>query len=344
MSADQFRRYRQIGTYGAYRVALRKVRGLTTGDGWTPDVTALKLADLVNDSLPPAARLQQKHFETGTKWGRWDGGGETRYWVGSGWRGALENLGGLLPTAGDAVRKRLPEEERRILKSALFDNDPVRSATADVLASAKDAHSHAALCDALARSTTLAKKIVGNASLVPLPAFTRLADAGMDAMRKLWDEIRPYYKNEKDAPTTEELSEKRELRNKLGKLRKQSKAWLDAPGRDTFRHDHIATQLAQTMYDAGKPIDQLRALAKHHEEHGGGRRWFREQAGQIVPLVEDTGIAANDYRFRLRSICLLAAQCGIPSMKHPLDVLDQDRFGEKDAATQQQVDDDGGPP
>src|SRR5574337_1696143 len=39
MSPDQFRRYRQIGTYGAYRVVPRTVPGLTTGDGWTPDAT-----------------------------------------------------------------------------------------------------------------------------------------------------------------------------------------------------------------------------------------------------------------------------------------------------------------
>jgi hypothetical protein len=66
MSPDQFRRYRQVGTYGAYRVVLRTVPGLTTGDGWTPDATALALASLVNDSLPPDVRLKHEHFENGT--------------------------------------------------------------------------------------------------------------------------------------------------------------------------------------------------------------------------------------------------------------------------------------
>lgn len=50
---------------------------------------------------------------------------------------------------------------------------------------------------------------------------------------------------------------------------------------------------------------------------------FREQAGKLVPLVSDTGIAASDYRFRLRSICLLAAQCGVADMQSALKVITQ---------------------
>src|SRR5207245_11374416 len=62
MSPDQFRRYRQVGTYGAYRVVLRTVPGLTTGDAWTPADAALKLADIVNRSLPSGVRLKREHF------------------------------------------------------------------------------------------------------------------------------------------------------------------------------------------------------------------------------------------------------------------------------------------
>ena len=79
------------------------------------------------------------------------------------------------------------------------------------------------------------------------------------------------------------------------------------------------------MRGATSPLEQLRALAKHHDQHGGGRRWFREQAGKLVPLVSDTGIAASDYRFRLRSICLLAAQCGVADMQSALKVITQGR-------------------
>src|SRR5690242_6839687 len=116
MSPDQFRRYRQVGTYGAYRVMFRTIPGLTTGDGWTPGSTALALSNLVNESLPRAARLDQRHFENGTKWGHWSGGNEARYWVEHGWHSSRETLGGFLPTPDDSVRKRLPEEERHLLE------------------------------------------------------------------------------------------------------------------------------------------------------------------------------------------------------------------------------------
>lgn len=70
MSSDQFRRYRQVGMYGAYRVLFRTVPGLTqSGDGWTPGDVAHGLAELANDSLPGATRLKQEHFENGTRWG-----------------------------------------------------------------------------------------------------------------------------------------------------------------------------------------------------------------------------------------------------------------------------------
>jgi hypothetical protein len=120
MSPDQFRRYRQVGTYGAYRVVLRTVPGLTMGDGWTPADTALQLATLVNESLPRDVRLKHEHFENGTKWGHW-ADDEARYWVRHGWPAAWAKTGsGLLPTPDNAVRKRLPEEERRLLEPVLF--------------------------------------------------------------------------------------------------------------------------------------------------------------------------------------------------------------------------------
>lgn len=320
MSAEQFRRYRQVGTYGAYRVVFRTVRELTAGDGWTPKHTALALSDLVNRSLPRAARLAQQHFENGTKWGHWRDGGEARYWVVSGWRASLEALGGFLPTPDDAVRKRLPEQERSLLEPALFGADSVRRATAEALAGAKGARSHADLCDALASSSALSKKL-GPASLAPLPAFSRFADAAMHAMRGLWNEVN--HDDAKQAPPIEKLVRSTELQARFDQLRQASTAWLRVSEKSLFPHEQIVTRLAKAMSDAATPVEQLLALARHHHEHGGGRRWFREQAGKLVPLMRETGIAASDYRFRLRSICLLAAQCGVANMNAALDAVAQ---------------------
>ena len=52
LSRDQLRRYRQTGLYGAYRVALRRLRGLTLhGDGWTVGEEGRTLAAIVDARL-----------------------------------------------------------------------------------------------------------------------------------------------------------------------------------------------------------------------------------------------------------------------------------------------------
>ncbi|MBL9027437.1 MAG: hypothetical protein JNL21_34920 [Myxococcales bacterium] len=227
MSPDQFRRYRQVGTYGAYRVVLRTVPGLTTGDGWTPADTALQLAALVNESLPRDVQLKHERFENGTKWRHWTED-EARYWVRHGWPAAWLKAGsGMLPTPDSAIRRRLPEEERCLLEPVLFSAESIRRATAEVLAGARGASSHADLCEALANSSTLSKKIEPS-SLAPLPAFTRFADASMHAMRGLWTEINQ--DEAKQAPAVDRLARSSELRARFDTVRETGAAWLRAPG------------------------------------------------------------------------------------------------------------------
>jgi hypothetical protein len=329
MSQDQFRRYRQVGTYGAYRVVLRNVEGLTTGDGWTPGKTAHDLANIVNDSLPRGSRLTQQHFEQGTQWRRWSEGGHARYWVEHGWPMSSAEVGGLLPTPDDAVGERLPDDERRLLTPALFGAGSVRAITVGILANAKGARTHGDLCDALAGSHELAQHLHPG-SITSLPHFSRFADTAMHAMRGLWNRINQ--DKAQQAPSMEKLAQSADLQARFDLLRAASTGWLRAPRGHGFPHGHdqVATRLAQAMQDAANPLDRLRALAQHHHEHGGGRRWFREQAGRLVPLVADTGIAASDYRFRLRSLSHLAAQCGVANLDVALAAVDRSEFDSQD--------------
>jgi len=319
MSPDQFGRYRQVGMYGAYRVVFRTLPGLTTGDGWTPGATALELARIANDSLPVAARLKELPSEKGTKWGHWTTL-EARYWVERGWKSSLETAGGFLPTPADASRKPLPRNERDLLEPALFGIDSIRRVTAEVLAKAKEAKSHLDLCEALASSSELSKKLAP-ASLAALPTFSRFADASMHAMRGLWNEINQDDTNQ--SPPIEKLAQLPELKSRFSGLRQAGEAWLSAGARTAFPHGQPVTQLATAMRAASTPVDELRALATHHYERGGGRRWFAERNGTLVPLVAATGIAASDYRFRLGALSRLAAQCNIASMDNALNVIAQ---------------------
>ncbi len=319
MTADQFRRYRQVGIYGAYRVIFRTMAGLTTGnDGWTPDKTAMKLADIVNNSLPAAVKI--KHFDNGTRWSIWRDQ-EARFWTERGWDKWRAPQYRLLPTPNDARCNRLPEDEGAILRAAIFHVESIRLATAKVLSNLKKAQSHVDLCDALAASEEFDEKT--RAKLAPLPAFSRLADAAMEAMRALWIEINR--DGEAQAPTIEKLVRLGNLEAKFEHLRKTSEAWLKSEEKDGFPHAEVATRLAEAMLDAALLNQRIRALTKHHAEYGGGRRWFQEQGGALVPLVADTGIAAADYRFRLRSICLLAAQCRVANMDKALNILLSER-------------------
>ncbi|AKJ05198.1 Hypothetical protein AA314_06824 [Archangium gephyra] len=59
----------------------------------------------------------------------------------------------------------------------------------------------------------------------------------------------------------------------------------------------------------------------------------------MVPLVADTGIAASDYRFRLRPLSRLAAQCGVAKMN---DVLDTVARNELDDVARHEPDDEEG--
>lgn len=330
MSADQFRRYRQVGTYGAYRVVLRTMPGLTTGNGWTPAKTSIKLAELVNESLPKGVRLKQENFENGTQWGHWNKDRQAEYWTKQGWaEWKMSADRGCLPTPDEAIRWPLPEEEQQLLASALFPADSIRRITADVLASVHSAKSHADLCEALAQSSEIAEKLkLENASLAALPAFSRFADAAMSAMRGLWDEISR--DGEKQAPSVEKLARSPAIKVSLERLREVADTWLCSQGRGAFPHERNVTQLAEAMRKAATCSEQVRVLSRHHHDNGGGRRWFREEAGKLVPLVADTGIAASDYRFRLRALCLLAAQCGVAKMDVALNALAQEAKDEEE--------------
>lgn len=117
MNHEQFRRYRQIGTYGAYRVAFRSLPGLADDNGWTPGSKALALANIVNESLPEDARLEEAHFEHGTRWGVWsEHNKQARYWIERGWAHWDTEAGqGLLPTKIEAIGPVLEDNEKVLI-------------------------------------------------------------------------------------------------------------------------------------------------------------------------------------------------------------------------------------
>jgi len=323
MSADQFRRYRQSGTYGAYRVALRTMPGFTTGDGWTLGDTAKKLAEIVNKSLSKEVRLEFGQFDN-TRWGCWAGDSESRYWIEKGWINWQKSPKEFLVTRNEDILKQLPREERNLLNATVFAKDSVRLKTAKILADAKTARTHAEICDALAADALAAKP---QTSLAFLPAFTRLADASMDAMRALWRQIN---QDANSQTSTIETIAKSMDGSSLRQLRETGAAWLKLNKRSDFPHERVVTALAESLAKAKAPADQIRALSQHHGEFGGGRRWFRMQDDKLIPLVANNDIAASNYRFRLLPLVRLAAQCGVADMKKAYEAAGQMNSGDEE--------------
>jgi len=54
----------------------------------------------------------------------------------------------------------------------------------------------------------------------------------------------------------------------------------------------------------------LTALLHHHETFGGGLRWFVLRNEIIQPRTPQ-GNGSSRYRFRLWSLCRIAAQCSV---------------------------------
>jgi hypothetical protein len=76
-----------------------------------------------------------------------------------------------------------------------------------------------------------------------------------------------------------------------------------------LRHIDTAHHFA-LAFPSAQPMACLSALLQHHEAHGGGLRWFVLRNGRVEPRTPSrTG--SSGYRFRLWSLCRLAAQCGV---------------------------------
>ena len=56
--------------------------------------------------------------------------------------------------------------------------------------------------------------------------------------------------------------------------------------------------------------DCLIALLDHHEQHGGGLRWFVLRNDEVVARANPTATSSR-YRFRLWPLCRIATQCGV---------------------------------
>ncbi len=319
MSYTQYRRQRSIGIYGAYRVALRGLPGMTIdGDGWRPDAVAERLAHITQSALRTAAAT------SGLAHGNFDA---ESYWLREGWSKWSSPAGkGFLPESR-RTRRPVTADEISVLKPVLFGgNDPksharLRETVVDVIHASK-AREHHGVCNDLEKKLSRAT----HGAVARLGTFAQLADTGLAVMNAIWAGLREMETRQVPAVRPADLAADDDVREALAELVVAAKAWLS--GKSAFRPEWVlANELAALAMSRARNFNKLvRGLVEYHEVRGGGRRWFRlDEDGLVRPASLLRDQEGSPYRFRLFSLARLALQCRlIPRMPKALDFTDEE--------------------
>ncbi len=306
MSPEQFRAYRQTGMYGGYRLAFRKWPDMTVyRNGWTPGPATHRLAKWMDFKLGAARpswplHLGDDHDGSPVKRNPNLGLGDKhdwwlRHWTtfNAGGRHAEENT---LPRLRADFAK-LPEAD--ILEPLVFGKDKHGNLRRKVALEIQKA----AATDHFEVCNRLGDAFHSDATVKHLPRFTRLADAGMAAM----DLIATAF-DTKSSVALKDVAAGYGAADVCNELRSASDAWLKADAMQ-LRHVEQARRFASAI-TSRRPMECLRALLLHHEIHGGGLRWFVVRGGTVEARSRPQA-GSSRYRFRLRSLCRLGAQCGV---------------------------------
>lgn len=317
MSEERFRAYRQTGTYAGYRLAFRKWPGMTVGgmtvggDGWTPGPATRQLAKWLDGKLgkarPPwgldAAKLPPGRIP------KPGSGKEAEWWLRQ-WK-EFDQAGTKSLSVGNTLPSRRDDfsvlPEAKFLRPLIFgtdSNDTHRQRRLKIIGviEKSTAKNHQELCRQLANA------FPNDPIITLLPAFSRLADAGMAAM----DLIAQAFHNRSQVKLSV-VADSPDANQVCTELFTAAKRWRDRKrneGSLSLRHIETADRFADAIMSKD-PRECLKALLLHHEISGGGLRWFVLRDGQIEPRTPPSAGQPSLYRFRLWTLCRLATQCGV---------------------------------
>jgi hypothetical protein len=296
MSPEQFRAYRQTGTYGGYRRAFRKWPGMTAGDGWTPGPKTMALAKWLDAKLKGAQLKFGDDLGRSAKTGR---GKECSWWLNH-WKEFAQS-------GKDAEVNTLPRQkndftvlpEAEILKPIIFGDDPRGQKRVKVVRAIQKsvATNHLELCQ------YLSIQFKDDPIIARLYSFSRLADAGMAAMDVIAEVLR-----DKPDIALKDAAQHKNAVSVCKELLAAAQAWSKVPAMQ-MRHIETAHRFADAI-TTDQPIECFRVLLRHHETYGGGLRWFVLRNGRVEARTPPTN-SASRYGFRLWSLCRLATQCGV---------------------------------
>jgi len=318
MTPKQFEAYRQTGPYGGYRRAFRNWPDLTTGDGWTPGPQSEALSRWLDDKLKGARLQLTDDVNRSAKLARNKEGrdSESKWWL-QHW--PTFDRAGKAAELNTLPRRRddfsvLPEAA--LLKPIIFGNDKAGAKRLKVVQTiAKSgATDHGSLCQYL----SLSRQFSQDSTIARLATFSRLADAGLDAMNYINAALMSEPKL-----ALADVARGSAAKGVCKALRVAAQDWLamqagSTAHATTLRHADAADRFAKTMVASAVPLDCFRQLLRHHEAYGGGSRWFVLRDRYVEASTVSNGEASR-YGFRLWALCRLAVQCGVlPSMPNAL--------------------------
>ncbi|MBK7653858.1 MAG: hypothetical protein IPJ18_00705 [Betaproteobacteria bacterium] len=297
LTPEQFRAYRQTGSYGGYRRAFRKWPGLTLGDGWTPGQHSVALANWLDGKLNGARLQLADDLGRGAKMAL--GKEQTwwlRQWANFSHSDKSSDLKNTLPRQrGDFFV--LPEAQ--LLKPIIFGDDA--SGQKRLLMVQAIAISKGGDLETLRHH--LSQHFHTDPTIARLAAFSRLADAGLAAM----DLVAQALNGQPEIALTE-VARQKAAKGICKTLHAAAQDWLAEPDM-VLRHADAAARFA-TAISTADPIKCLGKLLRHHETYGGGLRWFVLRNDRVEAVhLRATEVAR--YGFRLWSLCRLAVQCGV---------------------------------
>lgn len=321
MTAGQYSRQRFIGIYGAYRVALRSMPGLTVNsDGWRPDKISEDLAVVVQGQLGSAKAVSA------------DAHGNMlpiTYWCDNGWSKWKTNLACSYLPQSRTSNQPLSSDEVRLLDPPLFgggilNKGALRRSQVIAVLRASNAKTHREICVAL--EAKLNAKFSNE--LAGLGAFAGLADAGYEVMNSVWNTFSDK-KAFGPAQSCAALVKVSEVKDSLAELVRAAKAWQKEGNQRRTPDFHLAHSLADiAATQSGERL--LSKLLAYHIGNGGGQQWFElTSKGEVSRASPTSSQEGSPYRYRLYALARLAVQAKkLSSVPAPLLADPDEETGE----------------
>ena len=294
---NSYARYRFTGVYGAYRVALRSLPGLTVGgDGWRLGSLGRELSEVVQGEVRCTRthrRTQGKRPEPERYWEQWIRLGSV----------AKQNF---LPTVL-AEPSPSPNPERDLLAARSFPPDRgLRCRSTLRRASSRGRRGGSEVfCDNTSRLFADVARALGGGKpleeLALLSPFCELADAGVAAMNACWTAVcngdGTTFARTSDVLARPEVASRARWRG-CGR-----QALATRQHRRARRPIPVADALAaRCLGQAARESDSFRHWSDTTTSSVVGSSGSRSKATTIKPLAPVRGGAASEYRFRIGAL------------------------------------------